>query len=90
MLLTAETGVVGSQTVWHELIPAALETHELPGGHLDPINGSVVEVWGKCLKDSLLRADQVGLQFLTGVLYDLNELETNKQIELLLDTLIVS
>jgi len=68
VLLTAETRVVGSQTVWPELIPAALETHELPGGHLVRSDQGLRSGGLGKLPEGFPteRAGQVSLQFLTG------------------------
>ena len=54
VLLTSHQNRVNTRFVWSEFARGGLEIHELPGGHLDPIKGPQVKVWGEQLRSCLL------------------------------------
>ena len=55
VLLRSEVAGDYSRSAWRELIPNQLEVHELPGQHLDPIQGPNVKAWGSQLNACLVQ-----------------------------------
>ena len=58
VLLRSQGTAVESKSDWSKLAVGDLEIYELPGAHLDPIKGHLVEAWGKQLKSCLLEAQE--------------------------------
>ena len=56
VLLSSHQNRINARFVWSQLARGELEIHELPGGHLDPIKGPQVAMWGNQLKSCLLNA----------------------------------